>query len=88
MSRVSKIFLSVKVVPHIQGVPGSHWGLPGGLGGAPSGRSSVTVAMDGSDAVSQRGIRVENSKKREKTQRTCISLWLVCVPVLGVKLFL
>ena len=59
ISRVSKIFLSVKVVPHIQGVPGSHWGIPGGLGGAPSGRSSVPTAMDGADDISRVGIRVK-----------------------------
>ena len=43
------------VVPHTQGVPGSHRGLPGGLGGAPSGRSSVPTAMDGADDISRCG---------------------------------
>ena len=61
ISTVSKLFQLMKVVLHTQGVPGSHWGIPGGLGGAPSGRSSVPTAMDGSDAVSRRGKRVNGT---------------------------
>ena len=58
-SRVSKTFLGVKVVPYLQGVPGSHWGIPDRLGGAPSGCSSVPTAMDCADDISRRGIRVK-----------------------------
>ena len=61
-SRVSKTFLSVKVVLYTQGFPGSHWGIPGGLGGAPSSCSSVPTAMDGADDISRVGIRVNRYK--------------------------
>ena len=57
----SKVFLSVKVVVHTQGVLGSHRGLPGGPGGVPSGAPRVPAAMDGSDAVSRRGKRVKEN---------------------------
>ncbi len=62
----SKKSLRVRVVPHTHPVPGSHQGLPGGLGGALSGRSSVTVTMDGSDDISwrARGIRVKAYRTR------------------------